>query len=62
MIVLNSSGAEKLAEKGDMLFKPTDSDTIRIQGPYISEGEIEQVVDYINGNSSHSMTRICENI
>jgi len=41
------SGAEKLLGKGDMLFFPVGaSKPVRIQGAYISEEEVEKLVDY----------------
>lgn len=46
--ILDSSGAEKLLGKGDMLFYPVgEAKPLRIQGAFISEGEVEKVVDYI---------------
>ncbi|WP_027623480.1 FtsK/SpoIIIE family DNA translocase [Clostridium lundense] len=46
--ILDMSGAEKLLGKGDMLFYPTgESKPMRIQGAFISEEEVEKVVDYI---------------
>ncbi len=46
--ILDSSGAEKLLGRGDMLFYPVgESKPIRIQGAFISEGEVEKVVNYI---------------
>lgn len=46
--ILDVSGAEKLLGKGDMLFFPVGaSKPIRIQGAYISEEEVEKLVDYI---------------
>lgn len=45
--VLDMVGAEKLLGKGDMLFLPMGENTpLRIQGTYISEEEIESVVNY----------------
>lgn len=47
-IILDSQGAEKLLGKGDMLFLPIGSNqATRIQGCYVSEEEIEKVIDYI---------------
>jgi S-DNA-T family DNA segregation ATPase FtsK/SpoIIIE len=41
------AGAEKLLGRGDMLFMPTDaSKPKRIQGSYVSDQEIEKVVDW----------------
>lgn len=46
--ILDSSGAEKLLGKGDMLFYPVGAPKpIRIQGAFISEEEVEKVVNFI---------------
>ena len=46
--ILDSTGAEKLFGKGDMLFLPMGSNhPTRIQGAYLSEEEIEKVVNYV---------------
>jgi len=46
--ILDTSGAEDLLDKGDMLFLPPGtSRLVRIHGAYISEGEVRQLVDYI---------------
>jgi S-DNA-T family DNA segregation ATPase FtsK/SpoIIIE len=43
--ILDQNGAEKLLGKGDMLYQsPTSSFPVRIQGAYISEEEIMQIV------------------
>lgn len=45
--ILDSSGAEKLLGKGDMLLKPQGENIpIRVQGNFISDDEIKEVVDY----------------
>ena len=45
--ILDMTGAEKLIGKGDMLFKPMGEGTpIRIQGAFVSEEEVQKVVDY----------------
>ncbi|EIE00204.1 FtsK/SpoIIIE family DNA translocase [Leptospira licerasiae] len=45
-IILDMNGAESLLGKGDMLYKsPTSADLARIQAPFISEEEIEKIVD-----------------
>ena len=47
-VILDSPGAEKLMGKGDMLFKhPGRGRLLRIQAPYISEKEVESVVEYL---------------
>ena len=46
--ILDMAGAEKLLGKGDMLFYPVgEAKPIRIQGAFISENEVEKVVDFI---------------
>jgi len=45
--ILDMTGAEKLLGKGDMLFLPQGENVpIRVQGTYISDEEIKEVVDY----------------
>ena len=49
--ILDSSGAEKLLGKGDMLYYPSGvSKPLRIQGCFISESEVEKVVNFIKDN------------
>ena len=46
--ILDSSGAEKLLGHGDMLFNPVSaSKPTRVQGCFISDEEVERVVDHI---------------
>lgn len=46
--ILDMTGAEKLLGKGDMLFKPMGENTpIRIQGAYVSEEELQAIVDFV---------------
>jgi S-DNA-T family DNA segregation ATPase FtsK/SpoIIIE len=46
--VLDMYGAEKLLGKGDMLFLPMgQSKPIRLQGGFISEKEVEELVDFL---------------
>jgi S-DNA-T family DNA segregation ATPase FtsK/SpoIIIE len=45
--ILDTAGAEKLLGRGDMLFMPTDAaKPRRIQGVYVSDQEIERLVDF----------------
>ena len=47
--ILDAGGAEKLLGKGDMLFKPMGENfPTRIQGNFISDEEIERVIDYVS--------------
>ncbi len=46
--ILDKNGAETLIGQGDMLYlPPTDSKLIRAQGVYVSDEEIERVVEFI---------------
>ena len=46
--ILDSGGAEKLLGKGDMLYYPVgESKPLRVQGCFISEEEVEKVVDFV---------------
>lgn len=53
--ILDMSGAEKLLGKGDMLYYPIgESKPIRVQGAFISEKEVEQVVGFVKNQFSKS--------
>lgn len=50
--ILDSSGAEKLLGKGDMLFFPVGAvKPFRVQGAYVSDDDIERTVEYIKNQS-----------
>ncbi len=45
--ILDTSGAEKLLGRGDMLFQPIDANRPeRVQGVWISDSEVEELVTY----------------
>lgn len=47
--ILDAVGAEKLLGRGDMLFQPIGkSKPVRLQGAYISEDEVENVVNFVS--------------
>jgi S-DNA-T family DNA segregation ATPase FtsK/SpoIIIE len=47
-VIIDMPGAEKLLGRGDMLFIPPDqSKPSRIQGTYVSEREVQKVVDFL---------------
>lgn len=49
--ILDMAGAEKLLGKGDMLFYPAGAaKPVRVQGAYISDDEVEKVVDFVKAN------------
>jgi S-DNA-T family DNA segregation ATPase FtsK/SpoIIIE len=55
--ILDSVGAEKLLGKGDMLFAPVGiSKPIRIQGAFVSDKEVESIVEFLksNGEATYS--------
>lgn len=53
--ILDSAGAEKLLGKGDMLYYPVgESKPLRVQGCFISEDEVESVVEFIKSSSEES--------
>lgn len=47
-VVIDQPGAERLLGRGDMLFAPVEGGgkTIRVQGCYISEGEVEAICSH----------------
>ncbi|RVU54192.1 DNA translocase FtsK [Anaerosphaera multitolerans] len=64
--ILDFSGAEKLIGKGDMLFYPNFySKPLRVQGAFISDEEVENVVNFVKANNiveNHSSKNIEEKI
>lgn len=50
--ILDMAGAEKLLGKGDMLFYPMGaSKPTRIQGAFVTDKEVEQIVDFIKSKN-----------
>ncbi|TYS16229.1 DNA translocase FtsK [Rossellomorea vietnamensis] len=48
--ILDTGGAEKLLGRGDMLFTPVGaSKPTRVQGAFLSDEEVEDIVDYVIG-------------
>lgn len=53
--ILDMAGAEKLLGKGDMLYFPVgETKPLRMQGTFVSEKEIDAVVNYIKENNKYS--------
>jgi DNA segregation ATPase FtsK/SpoIIIE, S-DNA-T family len=47
-VILDMNGAEKLVGHGDMLFAPSNiSKPVRIQGAWVTEGEVRAICDFI---------------
>ena len=50
--IIDMTGAEKLVGNGDMLFKPQNLDKpIRVQGPFISDEEVENIIQFIKAQN-----------
>ena len=50
--IIDMNGAEKLLGKGDMLFYPSGyQKPVRVQGAFVSDEEVEAVVDYFKNNN-----------
>jgi len=50
--ILDMAGAEKLLGKGDMLFFPMGaSKPTRVQGAFVTDKEVEQIVEFIKSNN-----------
>ncbi len=63
--ILDKGGAEKLLGKGDMLYHPTGlSNALRVQGAFVSDSEIENIVTFIKENSevTHYSQDLAEHI
>ena len=46
--ILDGYGAEQLLGSGDMLYQPSDQPkAMRLQGPYVSSGEVEEITSFI---------------
>ncbi len=53
--IIDVAGAEKLIGRGDMLYAPVGfSKPARVQGAFVSESEIEKIIDFIKTNSGVS--------
>ena len=53
--IIDMAGAEKLLGKGDMLFYPSGaSKPTRIQGAFVSDKEVERIVDFLKSNGGET--------
>ena len=62
-VIIDMPGAEKLLGRGDMLYlSPSQSKPIRIQGPFVSEHEINMLVNFFKKTAPivHYTTEITE--
>ena len=54
--ILDQAGAEKLLDKGDMLFAPVGKPKpIRVQGAFVSEGEVGKIMKFLKSNIKGSI-------
>lgn len=63
--IIDTSGAEKLLGHGDMLYAPVGKKPTRVQGCYVSDEEVEDVVRFIKENQATEVqydARIMEEI
>ncbi len=52
--ILDTVGAEKLCGRGDMLYAPVGAQKPqRVQGAFVSDEEVETVVEYVKSNNAH---------
>ena len=49
--IIDQVGAEKLVGRGDMLYAPVGSKPMRAQGAFVSDNELEGIIDFIKENS-----------
>ena len=60
-IILDTAGAEKLVGKGDMLYAPLgQGKPRRVQGCFITEEEVQRVVDFVKQDSAPEYSREIE--
>jgi len=62
-VIIDMPGAEKLLGRGDMLYLPPDqAKPKRIQGPFISEKDVQKLVEFIKVNNPpvHYTTEVVE--
>ncbi len=61
--ILDQAGAEKLLGRGDMLYFPMgESAPVRVQGCYISDDEIERLIEYCKNQSTAQYDKTFEQI
>lgn len=59
--ILDMGGAEKLLGRGDMLFFPVGANKpIRVQGAYVSDAELERVVEYLQAQNNEELPSMPE--
>ncbi len=60
--ILDTTGAERLIGKGDMLFFPQGyTKPLRVQGAFVSDDEVKNVVEFLKNNNEYDNTSDAEN-
>ncbi len=55
--IIDVAGAEKLIGRGDMLYAPVGATKpLRVQGAFVSDGEVESVIEYVKGTTKNRCT------
>jgi S-DNA-T family DNA segregation ATPase FtsK/SpoIIIE len=52
--ILGEQGAEQLLGMGDMLYLSGGGKIVRVHGPFVSDGEVEKIVDHLKTQSTPS--------
>jgi len=52
--ILGEQGAEQLLGQGDMLYMATGGRIFRVHGPYVGDGDVEKVVQFLKSQSQPS--------
>ncbi|MCD7839708.1 MAG: DNA translocase FtsK, partial [Erysipelotrichaceae bacterium] len=61
--ILDTTGAEKLLGRGDMLFSPMGSSSpTRVQGCFVTDEEVQAIVDYIKNQQEVEYEKSLDNI
>ncbi len=55
-VILDQQGAENLLGRGDMLFRPPSGDVRRVHGAFVSEDEVNRVVEFWKGEAARTGT------
>lgn len=50
--ILGEQGAEQLLGQGDMLYMPSGGRTVRVHGPFVSDSEVESVVNALKAQGA----------
>ncbi len=50
--ILGEQGSEQLLGRGDMLYMGTSSKILRVHGPFVDDGEVQRVTDFLRTSGS----------